>query len=178
MPLEGRAHRLAGFATSAISRWWRGRSGPMDAEGALKQLSVAERSLKRALAQHRLAPPDAGYARRLRDFADACEQGEIASYNAARVGITFDPPSPGGPPVTLPVPHELAPDSGRLGPAERWEAFDRAIADLNRAFEGISFAAIARAFGELAASSRELSQTVQAERSETRVEAGGQSGRN
>jgi len=124
---------------------------------AISQLRVAEHSWNTALAQHRLAPPDAGYARRLRDLADACEQQQIAYGSAAAAGLGWTPLPPA---KRRTPPHELRPDSGRRGPAGLWEKFDLAIDDLGRALEGISLPAIARAFGELSETARALSKTV------------------
>jgi len=57
-------------------------------------------------------------------------------------------------------PPELRPDSGRRGPPELWEQFDTAIADLSKALEGISLAAIGRAYGDISHIARALSTTV------------------
>ncbi len=128
----------------------------MTVERAIGQLRTAEQRWNSALARHRLAPPDAGYARRLRDLADACEQQQVAYQYAAQQGLGWDPPPAAS---VLKVPHELDPSSGRRGPRELWERFDAAVQDLCDALAGISLAAIARAFGELSLAARELAQT-------------------
>ncbi|WP_249011255.1 hypothetical protein [Conexibacter sp. DBS9H8] len=128
----------------------------MTLDRAMTQLRVAEASWQNALKQHRTAPPDAGYPRRLRELADACEQQQIAYDYAATQGLGWKPL----PPAKRPAPHELSPESGRPGPPETWQEFDQAIEDLSRAFEGISVAAIARAFGELSRIARALSAAV------------------
>ena len=128
----------------------------MTLDRAMTQLRVAEASWQNALKQHRMAPPDAGYSRRLRKLADACEQQEIAYDYAAKQGLGWNPL----PPAKRPAPHELSPESGRPGPPELWQEFDQAIEDLSRAFEGISVAAIARAFGEISRIARALSAAV------------------
>lgn len=128
----------------------------MTLDRAMNQLRVAEGSWQHALIQHRTAPPDAGYSRRLRDLADACEQQQIAYDYAAKQGLGWTPL----PPAKRPAPHELSPDSGRPGPAEAWREFDQSIEDLSRSFEGISIPAIARAFGELSRIARALSVAV------------------
>ena len=126
-------------------------------ETAISQLRTAEHSWQSALKQHRLTPPDAGYSRRLRDLADACEQQQIAFQYAAKAGLGWDPL----PPVeSRRPPAELRPDSGRRGDPRLWQHFDSSVEDLAKALEGISLPAIARAFGEMADTARELSRNV------------------
>lgn len=131
-----------------------------DAERAVSQMRVAESRWYEALKQHRLAPPDEGFSRRLRDFADACEQQQAAYGYAAAAGLAWDPLPPKS---ARRPPAELLPDSGRRGSRELWERFDVAIEDLNRALQGISLQAIARVFGELSETARELAAAVSAQ---------------
>ena len=66
--------------------------------------------------------------------------------------------------------HELRPGArSRRGPAELWERFDAAVADLGEALEGVALSAIARAFGELSDVARELAGEI--ERVDTRTGA-------
>jgi hypothetical protein len=129
----------------------------MSVERAVTQLRAAENRWGQALKQHRLAPPDDEFARRLRDFADACEQQQAAYSYAANAGLAWDPLPPAS---ARRPPAELLPDSGRRGPTELWKRFDQAIEDLSKALEGISLAAIARVFGELSQAARHLSVAV------------------
>lgn len=119
-------------------------------------MNAADHTFRAALRQHRLAPPDDGFSRRLKDFADACESQQIACAYAAGEGLGWEPM----PAARRPAPPELRPDSGRRGPVELWAKFDPAWEDLNKALEGISLAAVARAFGELATNLRELCTAV------------------
>jgi hypothetical protein len=120
-------------------------------------LTASESRWSTALAQHRLAPPDDGFARRLRDFADACEQQQESFRYAASEGLAWQPLPPAS---ARRPPWELLPESGRRGPDELWARFDQAIAHLNRALEGVSLQAIAREFGELSEIARQLSAAV------------------
>jgi len=97
-------------------------------------MNAADHTFRSALRQHRLAPSDAGFPRRLKDFADACESQQIACEYAAQEGLGWEPL----PPARRLPPPELRPDSGRRGPAELWAKFDPAWDDLGRALEGIS----------------------------------------
>jgi hypothetical protein len=128
----------------------------MSVERAINNMNAADHTLRAALRQHRLAPPDAAFPRRLKDFADACESQQIACDYASQEGLGWEPL----PPARRLPPPELRPDSGRRGPGELWAKFDHAWEDLGRALEGISLPAVARAFGELATTVRELSETV------------------
>jgi hypothetical protein len=129
----------------------------MSAERAITQLRSAETRWTSALRQHRLAPPDADFSRRLRDFADACEQQQAAFSYAAQAGLGWDPLPPAS---ARRPPYELTPESGRRGPEALWEQFDETIDRLNIALQGVSLQAIARVFGELSEISRQLATAV------------------
>jgi hypothetical protein len=58
--------------------------------------------------------------------------------------------------------HELRPGAeSRRGPPELWERFDRAVAELGEALEGVALSAISRAFGELSDIARELASEIE-----------------
>ena len=128
----------------------------MSVERAINNMNAADHTFRSALRQHRIAPPDAGFSRRLKDFADACESQQIACDYAAKEGLGWEPM----PAAKRLPPPELRPDSGRRGPPELWTIFDTAWNDLSKGLEGISLPAVARAFGELAAILWQLSTAV------------------
>jgi hypothetical protein len=128
----------------------------MSVERAINNMNAADHTWRAALRQHRLAPPDDGFSRRLRDFADACESQQISCDYAAQEGLGWEPM----PAARRPAPPELRPDSGRRGPSELWAKFDADWEDLGKALEGVSLVAVARAFGELATISRQLATVV------------------
>jgi hypothetical protein len=121
----------------------------MSVERAINNMNAADHTFRAALRQHRVAPPDAGFSRRLKDFADACESEQISCDYAAQEGLGWEPM----PTARRPAPPELRPDSGRRGPSELWARFDTA-------WEDLSLPAVARAFGELATVSRQLAYAV------------------
>jgi hypothetical protein len=131
----------------------------MSIERAINDMNAADHTFRAALRQHRLAPPDAQFARRLKELADACESEQIACDYAAEEGLGWEPMAPAR---RLPPP-ELRPDGGRRGPPDLWAKFDTAWTDLSTALESISLPAVARAFGELATLLRALSIAVAAE---------------
>jgi hypothetical protein len=98
-----------------------------------------------AMKAHVLAPPDPGFAQRLRDLADAAATEQVAWEHAHAAGLLWRP-VPGA--ENAEPPYELRPGTGRRGPASMWERFDSAVATLNRAITGSSAAEVADAFGE------------------------------
>ncbi len=128
----------------------------MSVERAINNMNAADMTFRSALRKHRLAPPDGGFSSRLAEFSDACESQQIATKYAAEEGLGWEPM----PTANRQPPPELRADSGRRGPPEIWTRFDLAWEDLGTALEGPSLPAIARAFGELATISREISAAV------------------
>jgi hypothetical protein len=110
-----------------------------------------------AMRMHKLAPPDAGFAQRLRNLADAAADEQLAWEHAHAAGLLWRP-VPGA--ENASPPYELRPGTGRRGPAELWDRFDRAVATLNRAITGSSAAAVADAFGEFAEAADALATAV------------------
>ncbi len=113
-----------------------------------------------AMRAHKLAPPDAGFAQRLRNLAEAAATEQVAWEHAHHVGLMWRP-VPGA--ENAAPPYELRPGTGRRGPAELWERFDRAVATLNHAITGSSAAAVADAFGEFAEATDALATAVAGE---------------
>jgi hypothetical protein len=113
-----------------------------------------------AMRAHKLAPPDAGFATRLRALADAAETERITWEQAHGAGLLWRP-VPGA--EGAQPPYELRPGTGRRGPHDLWARFDNAVAALNKAITGSDGAAVADAFGEMAAVTRALADAVAAE---------------
>jgi hypothetical protein len=111
-----------------------------------------------ALRVHVLAPPDAGFSARLAGLAVAARRRAEACEAAYRDGFEWPPAKGGAKP-----PYELQPGTGRRGPADLWERFDEAVAELDRVSEGRSLRAVARAYVELADVVSELAAAVERE---------------
>src|SRR5438067_13239964 len=92
-----------------------------------------------AMRDHKLAPPDAGFAARLRKLAQAAEREQVAWEHAHAAGLLWRP-IPGA--EHAEPPYELRRGTGRRGPAALWARFDDAVAQLNRAIAGSSAAAV------------------------------------
>jgi hypothetical protein len=110
-----------------------------------------------AMRAHKLAPPDAGFAARLRSLAEAASREQVAWEHAHASGLMWRP-VPGA--ERAEPPYELRPGTGRRGPQQLWTRFDAAVAALNKAITGASAADVADAFGELAEVSEELANAV------------------
>jgi hypothetical protein len=110
-----------------------------------------------AMRAHKLAPPDAGFAARLRALSDAAAREQVAWEHAHAAGLLWRP-IPGA--EHAEPPYELRPGTGRRGPVELWTRFDQTVAALNRAITGSSAAEVADAFGELSDAAGALADAI------------------
>ena len=130
-----------------------------DPRVALEQVQLADQRWGDALDASVEAPPDDGFAQRVRAIANAAEQEAAALRHADMLGLAHRP-HPGA--RNMQLSHELRPGArSRRGPVELWERFDDAVADLGEALEGVALSAIARAFGELSDVARELATEIE-----------------
>jgi hypothetical protein len=113
-----------------------------------------------AMRAHVLAPPDPGFANRIRTLAEAAGREQVAWEHAHAAGLMWRP-VPGA--EQAQPPYELRPGTGRRGPEDLWGRFDQAVASLNKAITGSSAAAVADAFGELADAASVLADAVEHE---------------
>lgn len=113
-----------------------------------------------AMRAHVLAPPDAGFAARLRGLAEAATTEQVAWEYAHAAGLLWRP-VPGA--ENAEPPYELRPGTGRRGPAELWTRFDEAVSALNRAITQPNAAAVADSFGDVAEAAAALADAVEAE---------------
>jgi hypothetical protein len=124
----------------------------------MRAVREASSSWAEAMRAHKMAPPDPGFAARLRSLAEAAEQEQIAWAHAHQAGLLWKP-IPGT--ENAEPPYELRPGTGRRGPPELWERFDETVADLNRVIAGSNAAAVAAAFGAMAAAAGALAEAVE-----------------
>jgi hypothetical protein len=120
----------------------------------------AEDQWAHAIRAHRLAPPDPGFAGRLRALSEAAAAEAAVAREASELGMAWSP-LPGA--RSAEPPYELRPGTGRRGPGERWEVFDTAVARFNRAVADTDAAAVADAYEELSAATAALARSVEAE---------------
>ncbi len=110
-----------------------------------------------AMRAHKMAPPDEGFAGRLRKLSEAAATEQVAWERAQAAGLMWRP-VPGA--ERAEPPYELRPGTGRRGPEELWSRFDTAVGSLNKAIAGSSSAEVAAAFGEMAEAAADLSDAV------------------
>lgn len=127
----------------------------LDSEQAFQDARATWRA---ALRDHVLAPPDAGFSARLANLAAAAAERAEACEAAYKDGFEWPAARGGAKP-----PYELQPGCGRRGPAELWERFDEAVAELDRVSEGRSIRAVGCAYAELGEIASQLADEVERE---------------
>jgi hypothetical protein len=134
-------------------------SEELDAERAqiMRAVRQASAAWAQAMRAHKLAPPDAGFAARLRALAEAAATEQVTWEHAHAAGLLWRP-VPGA--EQAEPPYELRPGTGRRGPPQLWDRFDAAVRGLNQAIAGTSAASVADAFGEISAVASALADAV------------------
>jgi hypothetical protein len=117
----------------------------------------ASASWAEAMRAHKMAPPDAGFAGRLKRLSEAAATEQVAWERAHAAGLMWRP-VPGA--ERAAPPYELRPGTGRRGPEELWIRFDVAVTALNRAIAGSSASEVARSFGEMSEATADLADAV------------------
>lgn len=126
---------------------------------AIEQVKQADERWAEAIEASVEAPPDLGFAQRVRAIAKAAEQEAAALRHADLLGLAHSPHPDAR---NMQLSHELRRGAqSRRGPDELWERFDAAVGELGEALEGVALSAIWRAFGELAAIAFELSAEIE-----------------
>jgi hypothetical protein len=120
-----------------------------------------------AMRAHKLAPPDGGFADRLRKLSEAAAAEQIAWQQAHDADMVWRS-VPGA--ANAEPPYELRPGTGRRGPEDLWIQFDRAVSEMNRAIATTSALDVAKAFGTVSEAASELAQAI-GEEDEIRREA-------
>jgi hypothetical protein len=134
-------------------------SEELDAERAqiMRAVRQASTAWAEAMRAHKLAPPDAGFAARLRALAEAAGAEQVTWEHAHAAGLLWRP-VPGA--EQAEPPYELRAGTGRRGPQQLWEQFDAAVRRLNHAIAGTSAADVADAFGEISSAAGALADAV------------------
>lgn len=118
-----------------------------DSHPALRQLAIADQQWEAALDASDFAPPDDGFAERIRDISRAAKREADALAALDGPGVNWNP-APGSSEMTL--SWETRPGGNRPGPRELWDEFDRCVRALGTAMEGATMLDVSRAFGDLA----------------------------
>jgi hypothetical protein len=126
----------------------------------LRAVRHASNAWADAMRAHKLAPPDAEFAARLRALAEAAQTERVTWEHAHAAGLQWRPILGA---ENAEPPYELRPGTGRRGPDDLWARFDAAVATLNTAIAGTSAAAVADAFGEVEVEAAALADAVGSE---------------
>jgi hypothetical protein len=129
-------------------------------ERVVRLVRHASASWADAMRGHKMAPPDVGFAQRLRALSEAATTEQLAWEQAHAAGLQWRP-VPGADHST--PPYELRPGTGRRGPEELWLRLDAAVKELNRAISGASAVAVANAFGVIANATADLADAISRE---------------
>ena len=127
---------------------------------AISAFTSADAVWGRAMRSHQLAPPDLGFADRLRVLADAAGRRAQAARLGNLAGLKWVP-VPGA--TEAQVPYELRPGTGRRGPRELWSVFDAAVVSFNAANADTDLARLADAGDALSEAAASLADAVEQE---------------
>jgi hypothetical protein len=130
----------------------------MDTDEIRAEFAAIQRQWIDALTQHRMAPPDAGFAQRLSTLAGVLHAEAVICQRAAAAGLAWSPRKADAGP-----PYELRPNTGRRGPTSLWQRFDNALAELNSAVTGTDLVTVGYAFQQLGEITAQLAVAVEKE---------------
>lgn len=130
----------------------------------MRRLESADQRWMAAIDDSVFAPPDAGFADRVRAIAAAAESEAIVMHEAARTPrLRWTP----GTSKAVGLSYELRPGGNRPGPTRSWEQFDHAVQQLADAQAGDDFAKIGDAFRQLSVIAMRLAGEIDHERDTT-----------
>ncbi len=112
-----------------------------------------------ALAQSRMAPPDARFAIRIRQIAQAAGGRAAAIRDCLEDSSFVWTPLPDSQALTL--SYELRPGGNRPGPKDAWDRVDRTVTRLGKAMEGTLASAVAGAFTDLARAMNDVAEAIE-----------------
>ncbi|MGA2471600.1 MAG: hypothetical protein ABSG64_13040 [Solirubrobacteraceae bacterium] len=119
------------------------------------EFAATQKEWSEVLTEHRMAPPDHGFAARLSKLARVLRAEAVICRRAAAAGFGWPPTKADTPP-----PYELQRNTGRRGPLELWRRFDQALDQLTRAVGEPDLETVAAAFGKLGDITEELAVAV------------------
>jgi excisionase family DNA binding protein len=127
---------------------------------AVSAFTSADAKWGKAIRRHQMAPPDPGFADRLREFAEAAGLRSYAARLGNLAGLKWVPVPDA---MDARVPYELRPETGRRGPRELWAAFDAAVIGFNAANADTDLGRLADASQALSDAATALANAVEEE---------------
>ena len=143
-----------------------------DSGVTLRRMEIADQRWRAAVGDSSFAPPDDGFADRLRAIATAAEGEAVVLHEAAASPQLQWNPTPKDRGAKS-LSYELRPDGNRPGPSELWQEFDQVIDGIAGAQAGSDFAAIGDAFRDLGDVATRLAGAVDEERGQAREQRTG-----
>jgi len=128
---------------------------------AIKDMQEAEAVFEQAVEASDNAPPDPGFADRIRGVAEACLQRSRALSEASRIpGFRWTPIADPTAPIRS---HELRPGGNRPGPPAAWRHYDMAVERLTIAVQGNVLSLVANEFQQIGYALNEIADALMAE---------------
>ena len=135
----------------------------VDPRITLKRMQIADQRWRAAIDDSAFAPPDDGFAERLRAIsAAAAAEAAVLQEAATAPQLRWNPIAEGNVPKRL--SYELRPGGNRPGPGALWDRFDEVVAEVARAQANTDFKAIADGFRKLGELTSKLADAVDEER--------------
>jgi|SRR5271163_2510947 len=126
---------------------------------AIKKMQEAEAVFETAVEASDNAPPDPGFAQRIRAVAEASLQRAEALDRASLIpGFTWTPMSDPDPVIRS---HELRPGANRPGPPHKWQRYDAAVERLSIAVQGNVISLVAYEFLEIGWVLKEIADALE-----------------
>jgi hypothetical protein len=132
----------------------------MNVATAIDRTRAGDAAWAAAQRAHQMAPPDDGFAERLRGTASAASLEAAALEYAITAGLTAKEPWPDAPLFA----REISAGANRPGDAALWEKWDEAVKDWQDVVQGTSISDLARSFRLIAAYAEALADSVDQER--------------
>lgn len=136
--------RLRTWSAGAVAR---AKADPEEMRAAALEMQQAAAAWDTAIDASENAPPDPGFARRVRAIAKASELQAASLRRAGRIPGFIWTPLPETDEMIL--SHELRPGGNRPGPARLWQQFDMTVERLSVAMQGNVVDLVADEYAEL-----------------------------
>jgi excisionase family DNA binding protein len=147
------------FSRALLGQVARAKVEPDRIRAAIKAMQEAEAVFDTAVEASNNAPPDPGFARRVRAVAQASLQQAEALNEASLIpGFRWTPVSDPQPVIRS---HELRPGGNRPGSPDKWQSYDMAVERLSIAAQGNVISLVADEFREIGLVLNEIAEELE-----------------